>query len=461
MRNNSFGNFAAFAVKSITFALLSFHLRCKNVNVNSMTEAFLHYIWEFQYFNKTDLKTISGESVSVVHPGYHNTHSGPDFFNARIKIDGIEWIGNVEIHIDSSGWIEHHHETDAAYDSVILHVVWGENKKINRTDGTELPTIELKNRVSEQLLIQYRKLVNNPEKIPCAIHFPNVSMLTKYSMMDKALMQRLETKAKYVDQKLQWNGNDWEQTSYELLCRNFGFKVNADPFEQLSKALPYKIVLKHSDQLHQVEALLFGQAGFLDEQKSDGYLSILKREYYFLSQKYLLSEKKMSKSQWKFLRLRPANFPTVRIAQLASLLAGQKNIFARMVDANRYADLLKIFSVSTSEYWKTHYQFLKPVENQAPSLGEASISNIIINTTVPLMVAYGKSRDEQEFVDRAVDILQHISGEDNTITKTWTSLGIKSKSAADSQALIELHNNFCMRRRCLDCSIGFSILQPA
>jgi hypothetical protein len=425
-----------------------------------MTEAFLHHIWEFQYFDKSDLKTTAGELVTIFHPGYRNTHSGPDFFNGKIKIDEMEWIGNVEIHIDSSGWIEHHHETDAAYDNVILHVVWSENKKIIRNDGTELPTIELKNRVSEQLLIQYRKLVNNPEKIPCAIHFPNVSMLTKYSMRDKALMRRLETKAKSIHEKLERNGNDWEQTTYELLCRNFGFKVNADPFEQLARSLPYKIILKHADQLHQVEALLFGQAGFLDEPKSDAYMSVLKREYYFLSQKYLLAEKKMNKSQWKFLRLRPANFPTIRIAQLAGLLAGQKNIFSRMVDAGRFADLLKIFTVSTSDYWKKHYQFLKPMENLVPSLGEASISNILINTTVPLLVTYGKSRDEQEWVDRAVDILQHVDGEENTITKTWTALGIRSKSAADSQALIELHNNFCMRRRCLDCSIGFSILQP-
>lgn len=426
-----------------------------------MTEAFLHYIWEFQYFNKTDLKTTSGEPVAVIHPGYRNTHSGPDFFNAKIKIDGIEWIGNTEIHIDSSGWLQHHHEKDQAYDNVILHVVWSEDKKIIRNDGTELPTIELKKRVSEQLLIQYRRLVNNPDKIPCAVNFPNVSMLTKYSMMDKALMQRLESKAKSINEKLARNGHDWEQTAYELLCKNFGFKVNAEPFEQLARSLPYKVLLKHSDQLHQIEALLFGQAGFLDEPKTDTYLSLLKREYYFLSQKYLLTESKMNKSQWKFLRLRPANFPTVRIAQLASLLASQKNIFSRMIESQRYTDLLKIFTVSTSPYWKHHYQFLKPMAHELPSLGDVSISNIIINTTVPLMVAYGKSRDEQELVDRAVDILQHVAGESNTILKTWEQLGMKSKSAADSQGLIELHNNFCLRRRCLDCSVGFSILQPA
>jgi hypothetical protein len=426
-----------------------------------MSEAFLHYIWEFQYFEKLDLKTTIGETVNVNHPGYRNTHSGPDFFNGKVRIDGMEWVGNIEIHVESSSWNDHHHDSDQAYDNVILHVVWNDDKKIVRTDGTAIPTIELKNRVKETLLIQYRKLINNPEKIPCWTHFANVSMITKYSMMDKALMQRLETRAAYINDLMKRNQNDWEETAYQLLCKNFGFKVNNEPFEQLAKSLPYKIILKHADQLHQVEALLFGQAGFLDEPRPDAYMIILQREYALLSTKYGLTDKRLNKSQWKFLRLRPSNFPTVRLAQLAGLLAAQKNIFSRMVDASRYTDLLKIFVIETSSYWKTHYQFLKVMENEVPSLGEMSIGNLLINTTVPLMVAFGKSKDDQAMVDRSIEILQHVSAEENVITRMWSSVGLRSKSAADSQGLIELHNNFCIRRRCLDCSIGFSLLQPA
>jgi hypothetical protein len=426
-----------------------------------MTEAFLHYVWHFQYFNLSDLQTTEGESITVFHPGYRNTHAGPDFFNAKVKIGDMEWIGNVEIHIDSSGWLDHHHDSDRAYDNVILHVVWKEDKKIKRYDTSSLPTLELKNRVKESLLLQYRKLVHNPEKIPCASFFSGVSSLTRISMLDKALMQRLETKATMVFTSLKKNNNDWEETSYQLLCRNFGFKVNADPFEQLAAALPYKVIMKHADKLIQIEALLFGQAGFLEDNCLDDYFQVLKREYALLGKKFGLTESRLNKSQWKFLRLRPANFPSMRLAQLAGVLFRRKNIFSRIRDAASYPELLSIFSVSQSEYWRHHYQFGKPVKEEIAPLGAMSISNILINTAVPLMVAYGKTRDEQHFVDHAVDILQHVPPEDNAIIKNWNALGFKSRSAGDSQGLIELHNNFCLKRRCLDCSIGFTILQPA
>jgi hypothetical protein len=426
-----------------------------------MTEAFLHYVWQYQYFSKSDLYTTDGEMVSIFHPGHRNSHAGPDFFNARVKIGDIEWIGNAEIHIDSSGWADHNHGSDRAYDNVILHVVWSEDKKIRRSDESLLPTIELKGRVADTLLLHYRKLIHNPEKIPCGSVFNSVSSLTKFSMLDKALMQRLESKATSVMTLLKRNNNDWEETAYQLLCRNFGFKVNADPFEQLALSLPYKVIMKHADKLLQIEALLFGQAGFLEDNQEDDYFLLLKREYALLGKKFGLMETRLNKSQWKFLRLRPANFPTVRLAQLANLLFTQKNIFSKIREVGAYADLIKIFSVTQSAYWQHHYSFFKPVKEEIAPLGEMSIFNILINTAVPLMVAYGKSRDEQYFVDRAIDTLQHMPSEDNTIIRNWNMLGIASKSSFDSQALIELNNNFCLKRRCLDCNIGFSILQPA
>ena len=425
-----------------------------------MNESFLHYIWQFQYFTKKELLTTDGEQIEVINPGYRNTHSGPDFFNSKIKIGDIEWIGNVEIHIQSSGWTQHKHDMDDAYENVILHVVWNEDKKITRRDGSVLPALQLKNRVDEQLIFQFKKLINNPETIPCASFFSGVNSIAKLSMLDKTLMHRLEAKAKEVDQLLARNNNDWEETCYQMLCKNFGFKVNAEPFLQLGRSLPYKALMKHSDQLPQMEALLFGQAGFLDADGKDDYFDLLKREYSLLERKFGLGINRLNKAQWKFLRLRPANFPTTRIAQLASLLYNQKSIFSKILSASNYKELTEIFSVEPSAYWHYHYQFFKPVQEKIPGLGDMSLHNMIINTVVPLLVAYGKAKDAQEYVDRAVDILQTVPAEKNAIVKIWEQLEVECKSAFYSQALIELHNNFCLKRRCLDCTIGFTILQP-
>jgi hypothetical protein len=426
-----------------------------------MTEAFLYYVWQFQYFNKSDLRTTAGEPISIFTTGLRNAHAGPDFFNAKIKIGAMEWIGNIEMHIHSSEWNDHHHNTDDAYENVILHVVWKEDKIIKRKDNSVLPALELKDRVSESFLLQYRQLVNAPQTIPCAAFIDKVSPLLKVSMLDKALMERLETKAKQSQVVLQRNNNDWEETAYQMLGRNFGFKVNAEPFAQLALSLPYKIILKHADKLTQVEALLFGQAGFLEERTGDDYYLLLKREYTILAAKYNLMPTQLKKVQWRFLRLRPANFPTLRLAQFAAVIASQKNIFSRLLEAVSYHELVSIFSARQSEYWQRHYQFSDSIHIDVPAVGSSSIDNILINTVVPLLVAYGKVHDEQRYVDKAIAILQHITAEENTIITSWKALGIKATSAGDSQALIELYNNFCLKRRCLECTIGFSILQPA
>lgn len=426
-----------------------------------MNESFLHYLWQYQYFDKVELSTTEGEPVAIFAPGMRNSDAGPDFFNARVKIGSMNWIGNVEIHIYSSGWTDHKHDLDQAYENVILHVVWKEDQKIKRKDRSLLPTIELKNRVDDALVLQYKHLVNQPGKIPCAGSFGDVQFITKVSMLERALVERLQVRASRVEKLLARNNQDWEETAYQLISKNFGFKVNADPFEQLAQATPYKILMKHADKIHQIEALLFGQAGFLDERSTDEYHGMLKREHQVLSRKYGLSTVKLHKTQWKFLRLRPANFPTLRIAQLASLLNRQKNIFSRIIEARSYKSLLSIFAAQQSEYWQNHYQFFKPIREVIASLGTMSIDNIIINSVVPLLAGYGRCRDDQRYVDRAIDILRHIASEDNAIVGTWKRLGFESRSAADSQSLIELYNNFCLRRRCLDCTIGFSLMRPS
>jgi hypothetical protein len=425
-----------------------------------MNESFLHYIWQFQYFDKTDLQTQEGESLSIFKTGVLNTNAGPDFSQAKVKIGTIEWVGNVEIHTKASEWINHKHTSDKAYENVILHVVWENDAEIKRIDGSVIPTIELKGRVDESLIKEYKKLINSPSSIPCEKSFPTVSDLIKFSMLDQAIMQRLESKAEIVNQLLKSNNTDWEETAYQVLLKNFGFKINAEPFLQLAKALPYKIIQKHSSNLQQIEALLFGQAGMLETKTKDEYISLLYREYEFLSKKYPIYESRLNPAQWKFLRLRPANFPTLRIAQLASILYSQKNLLSTFIETDSYPKLLNVFAASPSAYWQSHYHFAKKSKGFVHNLGESSRQNILINSVVPLLVAYSKAKDDSRLMERGVEILQHLPAEVNKITKLWAGLGISVKSAFDSQALIEQYNNLCQKRQCLNCAVGASLLKP-
>jgi len=424
-----------------------------------VTESFLHYIWQFQYFRKDDLKTSKGEALQVFQPGIRNSNSGPDFEEAKVKIGKLEWRGSVEIHIKASGWNDHHHSADQAYEKVVLHVVWENDKTIQRTDGSIMPTLELKNRVDPSLWNRYKTLFTSAESIPCATSWHKIPDIIKLSMLDKTVVQRLESKAEVVKDLLSKNNNDWEETCYQLLCRNFGFKVNAEPMLQLAHVLPYKILLKHLDKPIQIEALLFGQAGFLEKVKEDEYTIVLKREYNLLSKKYSLTTKQMNAVQWRFLRLRPANFPTVRLAQLASLLSSQKNLFSKILESTSYKRLTSLLAVDQSEYWQHHYQAGKKSKTTVPSLGKSSVQNIIINTITPLLTAYGQLHDEQGLIDRTVDVLQHIPAENNKIVREWSALGYTVTSAFDSQGLIELYNNFCMKRRCLECTVGSHIIK--
>lgn len=427
-----------------------------------MTEAFLHYIWQFQYFDKTDLVTTSGESVSVFSTGHRNPHSGPDFFQARIRLDQIEWIGSVEIHIFSSGWMDHHHNTDPAYDNVVLHVVWKNDLEIRRMDGSLIPTIELRGRINDGMVLQYARLMHNPETVPCSGLLSGVKEITRYAMLDRALTERLEIKGASVLRRLARNNNDWEETAYQTVMKNFGFMVNGDPFLQLAQALPFRVLMRHADKITQVEALLFGQAGFLqDDVAVDPYYHTLRREYRMLAQKYGLHERRINRAQWRFLRLRPANFPTLRIAQSAALLSARHNFFSHLIGCRSAGELRAFFNVGQSPYWLTHYHFFKTQASSVSQLGDASIDNIIINSVVPLMVAYGKSRSEDLHVERAIAILQQLDQESNMITRYWKALGVQVQNAFDSQALVQLNNEYCLRRRCLDCKIGASLVNPS
>jgi hypothetical protein len=427
-----------------------------------MSESFIHYLWQYQYFNKQELYTTQGESVQVIHPGYLNHHAGPDFQQARVRIGPIDWVGAVEIHIHASGWRSHRHDEDAAYNNVVLHVVWREDKPVQRHDGTHLPTLELGRRVDDDIVWRYRKLINSHEPIPCAPSLPRVPSLTVLNMLDKTLVDRLELKSTEVLRRLERNQGDWEETCYQLLARNFGFKINGDPFEQLALGLPYKFILKQGYSLEQIEALLFGQAGFLaGRQPDDEYIARLRREYTLLAAKYNLVPTQLARAQWKFLRLRPANFPTVRIAQFAALLFAEKHLFSQMLEGEDVATLKKIFSVQQSIYWRQHYLPGKPAgDAPVPAVGAGSIENILINTVTPLVAAYKRLHDEDHAVDKAMELLQVLHPEENHVVTRWTAVGMRCGSAFDSQALLALHNNFCLKRRCLDCNIGFSLLNP-
>lgn len=425
-----------------------------------MSESFLHYIWKYQYFRKNNFVTTHGDSVQIFSTGMYNTNSGPDFLNARVKVGEMQWVGNIEIHVNASGWVSHKHDYDPAYENVVLHVVWKNDREVKRMDGSTIPTIELKDRVEERLIFEYKKLVNSISPVPCESNFGLVPPIVRIGALDSALTVRLQAKATEVLAVLDRNKNDWEETCYQLLSRNFGFKVNAAPFFQLAQTLPYKILRKHIDKPIQVEALLFGCAGFLDDNReTDSYYGILQREFNLLRRKYSLLERSLHKTQWKFLRLRPANFPTMRLAQLASLLTHQQNIFSQLLHHRNYVDLKSMFMNPPSAYWTTHYNFEKLVPF-VPGLGESSIENLFINTVVPVFAAYALWKDDQSYMDQALELLNHLPPESNLIIRQWESLGVKSNTAFDSQALIELYNNFCSRRRCLDCNMGTYLLKP-
>ena len=430
-----------------------------------MSEAFLYFLWQYQYFTRHNLITTDGDSIQVLHPGFRNHDAGPDFFNARLLIKDVEWGGTVEMHTKTSDWLAHRHQHDRAYDNVILHVVWQDDRAttgrvVERANGTPLPTIELRPLTDAVLIDRYALLTDAPDAIPCAGQFRSVQPLRLTSMLDKAMLQRLERKAAGVQAVFEETGGNWEETAYRLLAVNMGFKINAEPMAQLSRALPLKAMLKHRDVLLQAEAMLFGTAGLLDTiDDPDEYAVSLQREYRFLSAKYQLLDKQVTAHAWKWGRLRPANFPTLRLAQLARLLTKHASLFSLFVGSNDADTLLKSLQVTTSDYWQSHYRFGKTTEATVPALGENSAQNIVINTVVPLLAAYAHHRGEPGYIDRAITLLEQLPAEKNRLTNGWNELGLGIRTAFDSQASIELYNEFCSVKKCLSCQIGAGLLK--
>lgn len=419
-----------------------------------MNEYFLHYLWRFQKFDLSNLKLYDGSSLTVFKPGHHNHDSGPDFEEAHIKIGNIEWAGQIEIHQKSSDWIKHKHHGNQAYNNVILHVVWEHDKEIviNRTP---LPTLELNSRTDPGLLKKYRQYFDRDNTILCRSQLDSVSDLAFKFMLDRMLVERLEIKARTIIEKLNQLDGDWEAATYHTLASNFGFSTNKAQFIKLAEKLPYEVLRKNFQSLHATEALIFGQSGFLEE-KGDSYQLSLREEFNFLNTKYRLKDP-MKTFEWKFGRMRPVNFPTVRLAQFASFLHTHPSLFSKLIAIEGAKDFTSILSFQVSDYWQKHYDFGKKRSILSTSIGKTTVENILINSIAPLLAAYANYTDQQIFMDKAVALLESLPPESNRIINEWKSF-MQPQNSFDSQALIQLLNEYCTKRKCLFCNVGISLL---
>lgn len=424
-----------------------------------INESFLSYIWQFRLFEHHNLSTIAGEPLTVLQTGECNAQSGPDFFNARLQIGETVWAGNVEIHVKASDWLKHGHQHDKTYDNVILHVVWEADIPLQSTTGQTITCVALDGRVNPIVYRNYQYLSYSQHKIPCAKLLPKVDDFTKSLCIERLLIERLAQKTEPLQLILTQNHYHWEETFYHLLCRALGSKANSDQMEQVAKSLPLNILAKHKDKLNQLEALFLGQAGLLDDTTlSDPYPLHLQQEYRHLRAKYQL--RPIPAHSWKFGGLRPPNFPTIRLAQLATLVHQSNHLFSKIINTDDPAQLLSLFAASASAYWDTHYTFDKTTAKRSTkSIGNNTLHLIIINTVVPLLFLYGKERALPDLQDRILRLLEQIPPENNGIIAEWQQLKMPTRNAFDTQALLQLYNEYCQPKRCLACAIGNKLLR--
>lgn len=422
-----------------------------------MKEEFLHYLWKYKLLGSPLVGTY-GETIEVIKPGAHNTDAGPDFIDARIRIDGTTWAGNVEMHLHSSAWNAHHHDQDLAYNNVILHVVLHKDAPVFRSNGQEIPCLECSGLIPPALYEKYKGLMSSKLWVPCARIVKYCSTLTIRSCIESQLVERQNRKAETIEQSLQNLNYDWEETFYRLVARSFGLQLNSFPFEMLASSISYKTLIRHNNMPLQVEALLFGQAGMLECDFADPYPLALKNEYVFLKKKYSLSP--LNASVWKFLRLRPAAFPSIRISQFADLIQRSGALFAEILETTSIEKLRDLFLVRASEYWNNHYRFDVPAkENRPKVIGDDSINLILINAIVPMLFMYGRMHRMDEITGRALLFLEELPAESNTVIRKWKSSGIEVNDAFTSQALLHLKQVYCDHKKCLDCRIGGELLR--
>jgi hypothetical protein len=422
----------------------------------AMREEILQYIWKFQYYNNKSLLCTNGDRISVIHPGTHNYNQGPDFTEARIKINDTLWAGNVELHINSSHWNLHKHSADNNYSNIILHVVWDHDTEIKDANGTDLPTLELQSRVSKLLLEKYRQLMETPQFIPCEKLEINISGLALTGWKQRLAAERLLLKSENIFEILQQTNFHWEETFWWLITANFGLKVNSETFKKIAQSLPLPLLAKHKNSIIQIEAFLFGQAGLLEKDFEEKYPAMLKKEYEFYRKKYKLQP---VDGGLHFLRMRPANFPTIRLAQLAMLIHNSEHLFSKIKETALVKELKEMFAVEANDYWHYHYIFDEESDFKIKRLGKQMIENILINTVVPIVFCYGLHHNDEYYKEKAIKWLEEIQPEKNDITKGFENLGYSNKSAFDSQAFIQLKNHYCNNKLCLECVIGNSLLK--
>jgi len=422
-----------------------------------MTEDLLHFIWKFRLLKPVSLCTTANLPLEIIRTGEHNTHAGPDFSNGRIRIGSTEWAGNIEVHWRSSEWNLHNHQVDKVYDNVILHVVHEHDKEVFNSKGQPIPCLELRHYMEPGVLEKYEKLYRNKREIPCGGLFSQCPDVTREPWLERMLIERLAEKTSFLKEVHAFTKGNWDETFYLLLCKNFGFKVNAEPFLQLGKLIPLNLLVKHADNPIQVEALLFGGAGLLEGEFTDDYPQRLKKEFVFLAHKYALPSP--LQSHWKFMRMRPANFPTIRIAQMAAFVQAYQGTFSRILEAKNPQEVKELFRLSASPWWQNHYTFKASSIKKEKELGNTSIENILINTVCPLLFFYGKEREEEDLCQKALDWYSRLKTESNQVTKLYEALSFEPRHAGHSQALLQLHANYCKTKKCLRCAIGTYLLQ--
>ncbi|MEM7187601.1 MAG: DUF2851 family protein [Bacteroidota bacterium] len=422
-----------------------------------MNEDFLHYVWQFQKFHTEGLVTTSGDPLQILKTGQHNHNAGPDFLFAEVIIGPHRWAGMVEIHLNSSYWYGHGHETDANYDSVILHVVWEHDVEIYRSDGSSIPTLELKGRVQLNVLANYFGLIHSKHQwVPCEGQLASIPSLTMRSWLDRLYLERLDQKLRPIQKWLHQTRNDWDAVLFLLLCRNFGLKVNNTAFESIASSIPVTVLKKCRKRQQDLEALLMGQAGFLNSTSQDRYHQELQVRYRQLLAKFRITNDSITPPV--FFRLRPSNFPTIRLAQLASLWHGDPHLFSGLMSAGSVEKLYSLLQASASEYWTDHYNFGVVSAARVKRLSRSFMDLLIINTVLPLKHVYAIER-AREHSQEILTMAAGIKGEQNSIVKKFKSLYQFDNNALDSQALLQLKNNYCDRRRCMHCAIGNRLLK--
>lgn len=428
-------------------------------------EHLLHYVWKHKLFPLKPLYTTTGEAIEVIDPGLYNTNAGPDFFNSKIKINGTMWVGNVELHDKSSDWFLHGHDKDTHYENVILHIASLIDKDIKNQNGQLIPQLQLD--VPEHIKQHYNELITTDNYPPCSQTIPHLAPIMINAWISALQTERLEQKTQAIIKRVEQCDGSWENAYFVTLARNYGFGINGDAFETWALHLPFMSIAHHSDNLFQIEAMFMGQAGLLEldtiptyyqqEALQEGYFSKMRNEYQYLAHKFNM--KPMDASLWRFLRLRPQNFPHIRISQLANLYFQHKTGLSQLVECDTITVMEEVLRTHVTPYWETHYTFGSTSCKNEKNLSSSSLNLLIINTAIPMLFAYGKHIGNEKFCDRALDLLEQLKAEDNYIVRMWKQCGLAIRNAGDSQALIQLKKEYCDKKDCLRCRIGYEYLK--